>query len=287
MTGAGCIPITFCLYNIPSIGFAELISTPFSTADSKYTVATLTIDTSSKSMIGLAGSFKTCHPVLTLNTGGVPSTSTSLPLSVLSVKQLVAKRVFFQKGQSMGHCCFAREDELEKTLDKVNCLYWGTSLLSMAYTFVDEMLKMGNVSQDIEVELPCLRLVCAALAIPDDPNNDLGANYLVKEQISRKFVKYINNNSTIPAHSLEGREAVIGLFLCFMQHVQYHLTNNMVYLSDFQGSGNLLTNCQVLTESAFMNNFGGGNCTSAFNSFRSTHKCNKFCHTFGLQPFNT
>ncbi|KAG1807771.1 uncharacterized protein BJ212DRAFT_1449176 [Suillus subaureus] len=179
----------------------------------------------------------------------------------------------------MGHCHFAREDELEKTLDEANCLYWGTSLLSMAYTFVDEMLKMGN--------LPHLRLVHVALAIPDDPDNDLGANYLVEEQISRKFVKYINNNSTIPTHSLEGREAVIGLFLCFMQHVQHHLTNNMVYLSDFQGSGNLLTNCQVLTGSAFMNNFGGGNCTSAFNSFRSTHKCNKFCRAFGLQHFDT
>ncbi|KAG1867019.1 hypothetical protein C8R48DRAFT_747472 [Suillus tomentosus] len=170
----------------------------------------------------------------------------------------------------MGRCRFAREDELEKTLDEVNCLYWGTSLLGMVYTFIDEMLKTGN--------LPRLRLVCAALAIPDDPNNDLGANYLIEERISGKFVKYINNNS--------GREAVIGLFLCFVQHVQYHLTNNMVYLSDFQGSGNLLTDCQVLTGSAFMNNFGGGNCTSAFNSFRTTHICNKFCRVFGLQPFS-
>ncbi|KAG1811331.1 hypothetical protein EV424DRAFT_1327699, partial [Suillus variegatus] len=78
-------------------------------------------------------------------------------------------------------------------------------------------------------------------------------------------------------------EAVIGLFLCFMQHVQYHLTNNMVYLSDFQGSGNLLTDLSR----AFMNNFGRGNYISAFNSFRSAHKCNKFCHTFNLQPFTT
>ncbi|KAG2129429.1 hypothetical protein DEU56DRAFT_872489 [Suillus clintonianus] len=229
--GAGCVPITFRLFDIPSIGFAALVSTPFSTTDSKYTVAALTIDTSSKSMIGLAGSFKTCHPAL------------------ISNADVVAKRVFFRKGQTMGRCRFAREDELEKTLDEVNCLYWGTSLLGMAYTFVDEMLKTGNVSQDVVVELPRLRLVRAALAIPDDPNNDLGANYLIEERISGKFVKYINNNSAVPAHSLEGREAVIGLFLCFVQHVQYHLTNNMVYLSDFQGSGNLLTDCQVLTGS--------------------------------------
>ncbi|KAG2124898.1 hypothetical protein DEU56DRAFT_744256 [Suillus clintonianus] len=289
--GAGCVPITFRLFDIPSIGFAVLVSTPFSTTDSKYTVAALTIDTSSKSMIGLAGSFKTCHPALISNADVVPSMSTSPPPSVLSAEQVVAKRVFFRKGQTMGRCRFAREDELEKTLDEVNCLYWGTSLLGMAYTFIDEMLKTGNVSQDVVVELPRLRLVRAALAIPDDPNNDLGANYLIEERISGKFVKYINNNSAVPAHSLEGREAVIGLFLCFVQHVQYHLTNNMVYLSDFQGESStphLTPWTVILTRAfsrAFMNNFGGGNCTSAFNSFKTTHICNKFCRVFGLQPY--
>ncbi|KAG1886721.1 hypothetical protein F4604DRAFT_1917552 [Suillus subluteus] len=232
--GAGCVPITFHLFDIPSIGFAALVSTPFSTTDSKYTVAALTINTSSKSMIGLAGSFKMCHPALISNADVVPSISTSPPPSVLSAEQVVAKHVFFRKGQTMGHCRFAREDELEKTLDEVNCLYWGTSLLGMAYTFIDEMLKTGNVSQDVVVELPHLRLVRAVLAIPDNPNNDLSAKYLIEERISGKFVKYINNNSAVPTHSLEGREAVIGLFLCFVQHVQYHLTNNMVYLSDFQ-----------------------------------------------------
>ncbi|KAG1871819.1 hypothetical protein DFJ58DRAFT_713773 [Suillus subalutaceus] len=222
---AGCVPITFCLFDIPSIGFAALVSTPFSTTDSKYTVAALTIDTSSKSMISLAGSFKTCHPALISNADIVPSMSTSPPPSVLSAEQ----------GQTMGRCRFAREDELEKTLDEVNCLYWGTSLLGMAYTFIDEMIKTGNVSQDVVVELPRLRLVRAVLAIPDDPNNGLGANYLIEERISGKFVKVEKQSS--------------GLFLCFVQHVQYHLTNNMVYLSDFKGSGNLLTDCQVLTGS--------------------------------------
>ncbi|KAG1888156.1 hypothetical protein F4604DRAFT_1570376, partial [Suillus subluteus] len=135
--------------------------------------------------------------------------------------------------------------------------------------------------------LPHLRLVCAALAIPDDSTNDLGATYLVEERISGKFVKYINNNSAVPDDSLEGREAVVGLFLCFVQHIQFHLTNNVVYLSNFQGSGDLLTECQVLTGSAFTNNFGSGNSTSAFNGFKFMHKCNKFCRIFGLQPYST
>ncbi|KAG2142828.1 uncharacterized protein EDB93DRAFT_1252092 [Suillus bovinus] len=91
--GAGCVSITFRLFDIPSIGFPALISTPFSTIDSKYTVAALTINTRSKSMIGLAGSFKTCHPALISNADVVPSMSTSPPPSVLSAEQVVAKCV--------------------------------------------------------------------------------------------------------------------------------------------------------------------------------------------------
>ncbi|KAG1796571.1 uncharacterized protein BJ212DRAFT_1290330, partial [Suillus subaureus] len=113
-------------------------------------------------------------------------------------------------------------------------LYWGASLLVMAYTFVNEMLKTRNVSQDIEVRLPCLRPAHAALVVPDDSNNNLGAaNYLVEERISVKFVKYINKISAVPACSLEGGETVIIMLLCFVQHVQCRLTGSMVYLSDF------------------------------------------------------
>ncbi|KIK31948.1 hypothetical protein CY34DRAFT_102475, partial [Suillus luteus UH-Slu-Lm8-n1] len=111
------------------------------------------------------------------------------------------------------------------------------------------------------------------------------AIYLVEEKIHGRFVKYINNNSAVPADSLQGREVVIGLFLCFVQHVQYQLTNSMVYLSDFQGAGDLLTDCQVITGSDFANNFGDGNCTAAFDDFKLEHKCNKICRAFGLQAF--
>ncbi|OJA15434.1 hypothetical protein AZE42_12347, partial [Rhizopogon vesiculosus] len=94
--------------------------------------------------------------------------------------------------------------------------------MGMAYTFVDEMLKTGKVQKDVENLVPCLRLVHAALAIHADANNlnnDFSANYLVKERIIGKFVKYINNNRVVPAHGLGSKEADIGLFLCFIQHV--------------------------------------------------------------------
>ncbi|OJA19582.1 hypothetical protein AZE42_13237, partial [Rhizopogon vesiculosus] len=144
-----------------------------------------------------------------------------------------------------------------------------------------------KVRKYIENLVPRLRPTHAVLAIPADAsnlNNDFGVNYLVEEGIIGKSVKYINNNQAVPAHGLDSKEADVGSFLCFVQHVQYQLSNEMVYLSDFQGAGDLLTDCQVITDSDFMNNFGEGNCTTSFKNFPSEHQCNDFCCAFGLQP---
>ncbi|KAG0702888.1 hypothetical protein DFH29DRAFT_804275, partial [Suillus ampliporus] len=164
-----------------------------------------------------------------------------------------------------------------------NCLYWGVALMGMTYTFIDEMLKTGKVPKDIEDLVPHLRLVRAALTVPIDTNNsNVSANYLVEEKISSKFLKYINNNSTIPVRGLHAKEANIALFLCFMQHIQYHLSNHMVYLSDLQGDVDYLTDMSC---SDFMNSFSDGNCTTAFKNFESEHQCQQFCRSFDLQTF--
>ncbi|KIK32003.1 hypothetical protein CY34DRAFT_111148 [Suillus luteus UH-Slu-Lm8-n1] len=99
----------------------NLIAIPFSITHRQHTIATLAVDTNASLMIGTAGSFKTCHPAMVTVTG--PSGSSSL--SILSATQLVAKRVFFWNNQVKGRRRFGREDELSKTLDEVNCLYWG------------------------------------------------------------------------------------------------------------------------------------------------------------------
>jgi hypothetical protein len=91
--------------------------------------------------------------------------------------------------------------------------------------------------------------VHAAVAIPDDTSDHAGAAaYLLEERIEGKFIKYINNNSAVPAHHLWGFEEKIGLFLCFAQHVQYHLTSEVVYLSDFQGNATFIYTDHVLND---------------------------------------
>jgi hypothetical protein len=79
-TGTGYTSVVFHLYDIPSISFSNLISTPFNITNSHYTITMLAIDTSPKAMIGSVGSFKSCHPALVHS----PRT-TSTPMSTASL----------------------------------------------------------------------------------------------------------------------------------------------------------------------------------------------------------
>ncbi|KAJ7199949.1 hypothetical protein GGX14DRAFT_467093 [Mycena pura] len=55
----------------------------------------------------------------------------------------------------------------------------------------------------------------------------------------------------------------------------------MVYLSDLQGTVNLLTNPQIMTTPWQMEDlFGEGNVAAAFEAFPREHVCNKFCTWF-------
>ncbi|KAG2049521.1 hypothetical protein BDR06DRAFT_893687, partial [Suillus hirtellus] len=212
----------------------------------------ISVDSDPKLMIDTAGSFKICHPALLHTASLTPTTSTSnepsLQATIFTAKQVVAKHVFFQKGEGKKHHRFSKEDELGKTLDEANCLYWAMCLMSLVYIFIDEIIETKIVKAAVADQVPHLQLVYAVVAIPDNTSDHAGVvTYLLEERIVGKFIKYINNNSTVPAYHLQGFEEKIGLFLCFAQHIQHRLTNEVVYLSDFQGFGNLLTDCQVMT----------------------------------------
>ncbi|KAG1884007.1 hypothetical protein F4604DRAFT_1919824 [Suillus subluteus] len=105
----------------------------------------------------------------------------------------------------------------------------------MAYTFVDKMLKTGKVSQDVVDLIPRHRVVHAALAIPDDPDDSLDAIYLVEEKIHGRFAEKSSLDCSYASYSMSNISLPIQWF---------------VYLSDFQGAGDLLTDCQVITGSS-------------------------------------
>lgn len=111
--------------------------------------------------------------------------------------------------------------------------------MSLVYLFVDEKIRSGLVTAKIQVDIPHLWVVYVVVAVPHESNGmnstTATATYLLEEKITSNFVKYINNNLASPPDWLNGKPREMAVFLCFIQCVQYYLTEGMVYLSNFQG----------------------------------------------------
>ncbi|EGO20291.1 hypothetical protein SERLADRAFT_373705 [Serpula lacrymans var. lacrymans S7.9] len=192
-------------------------------------------------MLGPAGSFKTCYPALLERSEMLQPED-----NILQVETIVAKCCFYRKqvegaevsktpsSPSGGRKRLAVQDELVKMLDEANCLYWATSLMTLVYNFIDDKLICRPLVYSPPI-IPRLCIVHTALAIPQDTRESHNAVYLLEERISGQFVKYINNNCATPRHSLAPAKLEIATFLCFAQHAQYHFSQGLVFVSDFQG----------------------------------------------------
>ena len=66
--------------------------------------------------------------------------------------------------------------------------------------------------------------------------------YLLEELLptNKPFIKYIHNAETVPLQDNNELSYNIGVFLCFIQHVQFLHTYGQAYISDFQGMQNTL-----------------------------------------------
>ena len=76
-------------------------------------------------------------------------------------------------------------------------------------------------------------------------------SYIIEECIpvpeGAEFVKYIHNGSpkvSLPSDDIDYPKAI---FLSALQHLQYEKFHRMVFISDLQGYGNLLTDAQIMT----------------------------------------
>ncbi|EGO29142.1 hypothetical protein SERLADRAFT_405247 [Serpula lacrymans var. lacrymans S7.9] len=125
-------------------------------------VVTLAVDRTTKSMVAPAGSFKTCHPASFINLGKLSQTQvTAAP--ILGLDGIVAKRIYWRaSGPTSSRKRLAINDKLAKTLDEANCL-------------------SPNAPP---ITIPRLRLVQAAVAIPQDPCEANAAVYLLEEKIT-------------------------------------------------------------------------------------------------------
>ncbi|KAH9481781.1 Myosin heavy chain kinase C [Psilocybe cubensis] len=254
------------------------------------------------------GGFKTAHSALLEWTSASPSgllgSWLTSPISI-AMKRLYTQRKDPKTG-AMVLKRFAYADESIKTLMEATSLAYADSILQFAYGFINNFLnKQGSNldSDDLPFSIPKLRFVKACIAYSfgkgkqQAASTSYSAAYLLEELIPTElpFIKYIHNADAVPLLEESEPGYDTSKFLCFVQHVQFVESHGQVFLSDFQGAGDLLTDPQVMTHpklkdgngNPLQNLFGEGNVEEAFMKFPSQHKCNEYCTWFDLEPINT
>ena len=179
----------------------------------------LSIDNSMK------GSFKTSHRgSIVLDNGVLPQSLSG----TVCVKQLYFTEAGLGKARR-----YKGSEEQTLIHTEALCLDWAIMLLDLTYAFVEDFQsKHGNFPGVI----PHLRFVETAIA----EDQVMNRHFLIEEWIDTSrtpFTKYINNGLPVSciSHSAPTEIQNIANFLCFAQHIQFHVTNGQVYTSDYQG----------------------------------------------------
>ncbi|KXN82716.1 hypothetical protein AN958_02229 [Leucoagaricus sp. SymC.cos] len=167
-----------------------------------------------------------------------------------------------------------KRDELMRICAEATTLGWATSLVLMAYDFIENVIKQKGVQPPWPI--PQLWMVKGYVCA-----------YLLEEFIQGDellFLKYILNSQAVLLLPPTHKQYKIAEFLCFMQHVQWVKTNGIAFMSDFQGGKTLLTDPQIMTHlEKLSGTFCEGNLKVAFHQFPCQHECNKYCEWFGLE----
>ncbi|KAJ7191512.1 hypothetical protein GGX14DRAFT_701589 [Mycena pura] len=219
-----------------------------------------------------------------------------------SNEKVVSKRPYTngeQTGSRFQIARFDSQDEYKAILMEANVLQWSTSIFGLSDDFIQNFIT-HNGQPPFKILYP--RFIHAGVALvhsalpavsSSKSTSNVARSYLVEELIDGhrdNFRKFIANRSAKPLASVlaEAELAHVAEFLSFTQHVQYWKTKAMVYLSDLQGTVDLLTDPQIMTTPELANGadlFGEGNVAAAFEAFPREHECNKFCTWFQVPKF--
>ncbi|KAG1770854.1 hypothetical protein EV702DRAFT_1202184 [Suillus placidus] len=288
-------------YAIPTRPLADILKNPvyrcFQLDPTQSMIGKLTVNSSSRSMLG-AGGFKTAHPGWISLAPLVENGLGSIPGQNVAVKRPFHK--VFPSASSFMYKIgrFSLVDEIAKLFKEANVLHWSHSLLQLTYAFIDRCIASSDDPPPFNI--PRVRFVDAGLAFsysqrdskPTRAGSKTGstcAGYLVEELIeggSDTFLKFIHNMDSNPLLDEDDYRYKVALFFAFTQHVQYVKTGGLAFISDYQGSTELLTDPSVGKGTDL---FGEGNMECTVSMFEKQHKCNEFCEWpgFGLVPFAT
>jgi hypothetical protein len=135
-------------------------------------------------------------------------------------------------------------EEQVTIFEECKLMVWANSLLRAAYDFMDDFIDKNSPPP---FDMLKFRFVEAGMAIALKPLDQAGhvsaaatgrAAYLLEEVLpgdKTDFVKYLHNASAVPRLSRDDPDYKLAEFLTFVQHVQYRITGELAYVSDFQG----------------------------------------------------
>ncbi|KAJ3544115.1 hypothetical protein NM688_g5777 [Phlebia brevispora] len=233
-------------------------------------------------MVAPKGAFKTCHDA---SIHPFTHGANEVLRDIFGDGDVVAKRCYHTPlpGDSSESSSkkLKRYDsvtyELSLMLDEGNCHCFGIALMLEVDSYVNYRDEERKITGPVSGEV---------LERPNISKKMPRGVILLEEKIQGHFLKYVKNTKATPCEDLVTAEDLkIAEYLCFTQHAQYILTNGTMYVSDYQGCGELLTDCQILTSVDFESCFGNGNLLSSFEMFEQDHECNKWCRYYNLEPF--
>ena len=140
---------------------------------------------------------------------------------------------------------FNYTDESCKVITEGTLLGWADSLLQFAYTFINDFIAKKRPLEP-PFSIPQLRFVKGTIAYSEKSLDNASklsssishhATYLLEELLpmNQQFIKYIHNADVVPLQECNEPGYEFGVFLCFIQHVQFMCTHGQAYISDFQG----------------------------------------------------
>ena len=190
------------------------------------------------------GTFKTAHLASLKWISSSPSSGLGAKIS--EPIAVAMKRPYDDSKQSQIVKRFNYADESRKVITEGTLLGWADSLLQFAYSFINDFITKKKCLEP-PFPIPQLRFVKGAIAYSEkslDTNPTKiplaishRATYLLEEllPINQQFIKYIHNAEAVPLQERDEPGYELGVFLCFIQHVQFVYTHGQAYISDLQG----------------------------------------------------
>ncbi|TCD65767.1 hypothetical protein EIP91_002206 [Steccherinum ochraceum] len=204
----------------------------------------------------------------------------------ICVKQAVVFRPNGGNGEKPISRVIPGDKQAATLLMELECLVYGSALLELAKDFVRKKHAADPTLYDRYPEggMPPVRFVNAAIGQDLRQDKSSPKTFLLEEEIEQEahghFVKYVHNRKPIPVSGLDKREKEIAEYLCFTQHVQYWKTGKLMFVTDYQGAGGLLTDPQIISAPILGDAFAGGNIEDGYTNFEVYHVCGVWCELF-------